>query len=400
MPQGAAPASAQERSPPLAHGGLETAQSTARVSGDLETAQSTSPVHAASPPPDLAPATHIDLVEDHAMRKPGEETGNQEVSATVAAVHSDSPGSVQRRAEEAEEMEYLALVLLSEEMPCTTLSGSEMPCATSGSEAPGNDAVCHAGPGQGSGSGDGVLGGGGGCCTEAGAGGDCRGDGAVAERGGTEAAGDGVLHQTMEIVSGQEGIGRGGGADRGSAHAEGVLHQTISNQETATTHMDGSGDSERGNVRGAMDQQASAAQQTVFQSRERAGPVRSGGVAVAGHASGVDAGGRCGGTLNPGGETLNPGGEAADSKDTGSGDRYEVAEVVSSGGERGSAKVVVLKLSHAATGATREVPTREFFIDNLLVRIHLIIEMVFSRPALRHGSLDFLFQEHLKDGTL
>ena len=30
------------------------------------------------------------------------------------------------------------------------------------------------------------------------------------------------------------------------------------------------------------------------------------------------------------------------------------------------------------------------FIDNLLVRVHLVIEM--SRPALRHGSLDSLFQ--------
>ena len=33
---------------------------------------------------------------------------------------------------------------------------------------------------------------------------------------------------------------------------------------------------------------------------------------------------------------------------------------------------------------------REIFIDNLLVRVHLIIEM--SRPALRHGSLNSLFQ--------
>ena len=35
-----------------------------------------------------------------------------------------------------------------------------------------------------------------------------------------------------------------------------------------------------------------------------------------------------------------------------------------------------------ASGTCRE---REIFIDNLLVRVHLIIEM--SRPALRHGSL-------------
>ena len=33
---------------------------------------------------------------------------------------------------------------------------------------------------------------------------------------------------------------------------------------------------------------------------------------------------------------------------------------------------------------------REIFIDNLLVRVHLIIEI--SRPALRHGSLNSLFQ--------
>ena len=36
---------------------------------------------------------------------------------------------------------------------------------------------------------------------------------------------------------------------------------------------------------------------------------------------------------------------------------------------------------------------REIFIDNLLVRVHLIIEM--SRPALRHGSLNSLFQSAL-----
>ena len=38
-------------------------------------------------------------------------------------------------------------------------------------------------------------------------------------------------------------------------------------------------------------------------------------------------------------------------------------------------------------GARKE---RETFIDNLLVRVRLIIEM--SRPALRHGSLNSLFQ--------
>ena len=35
----------------------------------------------------------------------------------------------------------------------------------------------------------------------------------------------------------------------------------------------------------------------------------------------------------------------------------------------------------------------EIFIDNLLVRAHLIIEM--SRPALRHGSLNSPFQTSL-----
>ena len=33
---------------------------------------------------------------------------------------------------------------------------------------------------------------------------------------------------------------------------------------------------------------------------------------------------------------------------------------------------------------------REIFIDNLLVRVHLIIKM--GRPALRHGSMNSLFQ--------
>jgi hypothetical protein len=33
---------------------------------------------------------------------------------------------------------------------------------------------------------------------------------------------------------------------------------------------------------------------------------------------------------------------------------------------------------------------REILIDNLLARVHFIIEM--SRPALRHGSLNSLFQ--------
>jgi hypothetical protein len=38
----------------------------------------------------------------------------------------------------------------------------------------------------------------------------------------------------------------------------------------------------------------------------------------------------------------------------------------------------------------RLLAERVIFIDNLLVRVHLIIEM--SRPALRHGSLSSLFQ--------
>ena len=39
---------------------------------------------------------------------------------------------------------------------------------------------------------------------------------------------------------------------------------------------------------------------------------------------------------------------------------------------------------------TLSVGEREIFIDNLLVRVHLIIEM--SRSALRHGSSNSLFQ--------
>jgi hypothetical protein len=41
-------------------------------------------------------------------------------------------------------------------------------------------------------------------------------------------------------------------------------------------------------------------------------------------------------------------------------------------------------------GARRQPQEREIFIDSLLVRVHLIIEM--SRPALRHGSLNSPFQ--------
>ena len=39
--------------------------------------------------------------------------------------------------------------------------------------------------------------------------------------------------------------------------------------------------------------------------------------------------------------------------------------------------------------SARACTEREIFIDILLVRVHLIIEM--SRPALRHGSLNSLF---------
>jgi hypothetical protein len=61
--------------------------------------------------------------------------------------------------------------------------------------------------------------------------------------------------------------------------------------------------------------------------------------------------------------------------------------------------VMVLFLLHAwvpivglqgPTAVRGSLQVREIFIDNLLVRVHLIIEM--SRPALRHGSLDSLFQ--------
>ena len=38
----------------------------------------------------------------------------------------------------------------------------------------------------------------------------------------------------------------------------------------------------------------------------------------------------------------------------------------------------------------KQIREREIFLDNLLVRVHLIIEM--SRPALRHGSLNPPFQ--------
>ena len=46
--------------------------------------------------------------------------------------------------------------------------------------------------------------------------------------------------------------------------------------------------------------------------------------------------------------------------------------------------------SETVTQVVAEAHEREIFTDNLLVRVHLIIEM--SRPALRHGSLNSLFQ--------
>ena len=48
---------------------------------------------------------------------------------------------------------------------------------------------------------------------------------------------------------------------------------------------------------------------------------------------------------------------------------------------------VFVCVSAAVAGRLRE---REIYIDNLLVRVHVIIEM--SRPALRRGSLNFLYQ--------
>jgi len=82
--------------------------------------------------------------------------------------------------------------------------------------------------------------------------------------------------------------------------------------------------------------------------------------------SGVDAGSRCGGQVAGGDaadSNLPPAFDAADSKDTGSGDRYVVAGVASSGGERGAARVVVLTLTHAASGATREVQLKGAWAD-------------------------------------
>ena len=44
--------------------------------------------------------------------------------------------------------------------------------------------------------------------------------------------------------------------------------------------------------------------------------------------------------------------------------------------------------------ASRHFLKKEFFVDNLLVRLHLLIDD-FSRPALRHGSLNSRFPGRL-----
>ena len=151
------------------------------------------------------------------------------------------------------------------------------------------------------------------------------------------------------------GVGRGGGEGDGfgdSEHTHAHMHTDRQPQPASLSHPGG-------NVGGEMEscgpEQSPAAQQTLLPSRERAVTCESGGGAGAGHASGVAEGSRCGGQL--------AGGDAADSKDTGSGDRYVVAGVASSGGERGNARVVVLTLTHAASGATREVRLQGAWAD-------------------------------------
>ena len=57
------------------------------------------------------------------------------------------------------------------------------------------------------------------------------------------------------------------------------------------------------------------------------------------------------------------------------------------------AKITLSASLFIVRDAERGREQREIFIDNLLVRVHLIIEM--SRPALRHGSVNSLFQEAL-----
>ena len=61
--------------------------------------------------------------------------------------------------------------------------------------------------------------------------------------------------------------------------------------------------------------------------------------------------------------------------------------------------MMVLPLTPMAVIPTRALPhphggtrTREFFVDSLLVRIHLIIVMIFRTPAVRYGILNSLFQ--------
>ena len=53
-------------------------------------------------------------------------------------------------------------------------------------------------------------------------------------------------------------------------------------------------------------------------------------------------------------------------------------------------RVCVFLIHHFTARKAAGNQEREIFIDNLLVRVHLIIEI--SRPALRHGSLNSLFQ--------
>ena len=52
-----------------------------------------------------------------------------------------------------------------------------------------------------------------------------------------------------------------------------------------------------------------------------------------------------------------------------------------------------LRTTQNMAGTPEDRRERQIFIDNLLVRVHLIIEM--SRPALRHGSFEFPFSGSL-----
>ena len=59
-------------------------------------------------------------------------------------------------------------------------------------------------------------------------------------------------------------------------------------------------------------------------------------------------------------------------------------------GYPGCISVARSRNSESVPGQNGTCAEREIFIDNLLVRVHFIIEM--SRPALRHGSLNSLFE--------